>query len=69
MEKEIEFPICTACGSQFEAQASLPKHCKICDVSIIKRKKEIKIPLGHTNICERRIHANLSLRQDSHGLH
>lgn len=31
MGKEIEFPICTACGSQFDAQASLPKHCKICD--------------------------------------
>ncbi len=29
-----ELPICTACGSHFDTDASSPpKHCKICDVS------------------------------------
>ena len=38
-----ELPICTACGSQFDADDSiLPEHCQICDVSIPKTTKRYR---------------------------
>ena len=38
---ENELPICTACGSQFDAEASSPPdHCKICDVGIHTQERE-----------------------------
>ena len=66
---ESELPICTACGSQFDAEASSPPdHCKICDVSKVKRREGAVIFIGHAEKKNFRILANLSHRQGSPGL-